>query len=91
MKNIHFRFFHPKNSDFVAANDENITTFFIHGIKVLHFEIGLGWDHFLSGVAAQSGRREASSWTFLDRLDIFSDAIDLKNTQVLLFLQFLSE
>ena len=53
---------------------KNIISFFIHVIKVLFFEIGLGRDHFLGGVApvaAQSSRREASTWTFLDRLDIF--------------------
>ena len=34
---------------------------------------------------------EELNWTLFDRLDIFSDAIDLKNTLVLLFLQHLSE
>ena len=31
----------------------------------------------LGGETAQSSRREASTWTFFDRLDIFSNAIDL--------------
>ena len=65
-------------------------TFFTHSVKVLHFEIGLGWDHFFGGVPAQSSRREASTWTFFDRLDIFSDATDLKNTLVLLLLRHLT-
>ena len=63
---------------------QNITIFFIHSVKVLHFETGLGWDHFFGGVPAQSSRREASNEPIFDRLDIFSDAIDLKNTLVLL-------
>ena len=40
-------------------------------------------DHFWGGVPAQSSRREASTWTFFDRLDIFSDAIDRKMTMAL--------
>ena len=61
-------------------------SFFIRVIKVLHFDLGLGWDHFLGGVPAQSSRREASTWTFLDRLDKNSNATKLKITPVLLFL-----
>ena len=34
-------------------------------------------------VSAQSSRREASTWTFFDRLDIFSNVTDLKNTMYL--------
>ena len=40
----------------------------------------------MGGEPAQSSRREASTWTFFDRLDIFSNAIDVKNTLVLLVL-----
>ena len=75
----------------VICEPQNISTFFIHVIKVLHFETGLGWGHFFGGVPAQSSRREASTQPIFDRLDIFFDAIDLKNTLVLLFLQHLSE
>ena len=70
-------------------NDHNITSFFTHGVKVLHFETGLGWDHFFGGALAQSSRREASTWTLLDRLDIFSNAIDLKNSLVVFVFRYL--
>ena len=50
---------------------------------------GLGWDHFFGGVPAQSSRREASTWTFFDRLDIFSDATNLKMTLVVFVLRHL--
>ena len=40
---------------------KNITTFFIRGVKVLPFGIGLGRVHFWDGVPAQSSRREAST------------------------------
>ena len=76
---------------FLSQNDQNIITFPIQVIKVLHFEIGLGWDHFFGGVPAQSSRREASTQPIFDRLDIFFDAIDLKNALVLLFLLHLCE
>ena len=36
------------------------------------------WDHFLGGVPGQKSRREASTWTFLEWLDIFFDATNLK-------------
>ena len=62
-------------------------SFFIQVIKVLHLEIGLGWGHFFGGVPAQSSRREASTWTFFDRLDIFSDATNLKMMLVVFVLR----
>jgi hypothetical protein len=37
------------------------------------------------------GSCEALDWSFFDRLDIFSDTIDLKITLVLLFLLHLCE
>ena len=36
------------------------------------------WANFLGGVPGQSCRREASTWTFLEWLDIFSDATNTK-------------
>ena len=51
---------------------KNITSFFIRVVKVLFFELGLVWRHFLGEVPAQSGRREASTEPFFDRLDTFS-------------------
>ena len=42
------------------------------------------WDHFFGGAPAQSGRREASTWIFFDRLDIFSNATNQKITLALL-------
>ena len=44
---------------------------------------------FWGGASAQSSRREASTWPFFDRLAIFSNAIDLKNTLVLFVLRHL--
>ena len=52
---------------------------YIFGFTNLHFETGLGRDHFCGGVPAQSSRREASSKPFFDLLDIFSGVIDIKN------------
>ena len=72
-----------------SAKCENITSFFIPVVKVLFFEIGLRRDHFFGGAPAQSSRREAPTWSFIDRLDIFSDATDLENTLVVLFLRHL--
>ena len=48
----------------------------------LHYKDGWGWDHFLGGVPAQSSRREASTWTFFDRFDIFSITTDATETLV---------
>ena len=56
-----------------------------------HYEIALGRDHFLFGVPTSEEPFEASTQPIFDRLDIFSDAIDLKNTLVLLFLPHLRE
>ena len=52
----------------------------ISGVKVLHFEIGLGRHHFLGGVPAQSSRRKASTESFFDRLDTFSITNHATNT-----------
>ena len=68
--------------DFGTLNDENISKIFIHGVKVLHFEIGLGWDHFWGGVSAQSTRVVAEKLLLLDILPmpIMPSMIDLINT-----------
>ena len=44
-------------------------------------------DHFLSRAATLNLRFSEAIEPIFDRLDIFSDAIDLKNTLVLLFLR----
>ena len=45
-------------------------------MQIVHACFGW-WGHFFGGAPAQSSRREASTWTFLDRLDIFFDAINI--------------
>ena len=47
-------------------------SFFIHGIKVLLIDSGLGRDQFLGEAQAQSVRRSAYTWSIVDRLDTFS-------------------
>ena len=61
-----FRIFAPR----CVKYDE----FFIHGIKVLLIDSGLGRDEFLGEAQAQITRREASTQSILDFLDTFSIA-----------------
>ena len=65
---------------------KNITTFFIHVIKVLHFGTGLGGTN-LGRAATLDLRFSASIESFFDCLDIFSDATDRKITLSALILR----
>ena len=47
------------------------------------------YDHCLKHLLTSKVSFEELDWTIFDRLDIFSDAIDLKNMLVLLFLRHL--
>ena len=49
------------------------------------------WDHFLFGIPTSQEPFGASTQPIFDRLDIFSDAIELKNTLLLLVLRHLAE
>ena len=68
--------------DFYNVDEKTDYILHILRCKSTLLRVRLGRVNFWAGVSAQrrqSSRREASTWTFLDRLDIFSDAIDRKN------------
>ena len=71
---------------------KKVVIFFIHVVKVLHFEIGLGrGPTFLNDVPTLRDSFEASTEPILDRLDTFSDAFDATNTLKRLVLRHLAE
>ena len=54
-------------------------------ILKIHLETDLKRDHFWGNAATLTGRFSAPIESILDRLDIFSDATDLKTPPALLF------
>ena len=61
--------------------------FFHSGYKSTPLRDWFGVGALFGGVPAQSSRREASTWTFFDRFEVFSNATDLKNALVVFVLR----